>query len=143
MLFRSLVSCVVAVDIHYQGLEPTGTAWLTVTSGGLTSHVVKKFYEGIYLGAFRVAAAADTRSSGNFSNRGRGQEGRREAAERGVVGSGPSGKLPSGGSRSVAISGLPTSLGVQDMRNFLKRFKFAGDTSESKEVIKLAMSVTS
>lgn len=99
--------------------------------------VLSKFHEGVYLGAFRLIAKVAPLGEQGFMTRGRGQEGRAEAAERGVVGNGPSGRL-SGTSRNVAISGLPEYVTTQDVKEYLKSFKLAGSVEGEKEIVKMA-----
>lgn len=107
-----------------------------------TAHFVNKFHDGVYLGAARLAAMPDPLGGKNFLNRGRGQHGRAEAAERGALGSGPAGRL-SGGTRQVAIGGLPHYITVAQLKEFLKSFRLAGNTAEAKEVVQLPQYVAS
>lgn len=67
----------------------------------------------------------------------RGVEGRREAAERGIIdGDGPGGGI-TGSGRNVSIAGLPGKMTPEGVKAWLKSFKLAGSTTDGKEIAKI------
>jgi hypothetical protein len=122
------------VDIDYNHLSPNGHAWITVTNESHTGHVLKKFRDGLFIGASRVDASTNVGHSANFSKRSRGGKGRADAAARGVLGKGPSAGLKTG-ANSVSLSGFPEYTKPEFVKIFLKSFKLA--TSGEQEVVKL------
>jgi len=132
---RANIENVETVDIDYNRFEPTGNAWLTLTNSRFIPSTVKKFHEGIYIGAARISANAHNGSS--LLVRMRGFKGRAQAAERGVLsGNGPSAGL-SAGSMNVTLSGFPNWVSVAYVKQFLKSYRLAGTTDGQKEVVKL------
>lgn len=123
-----------SVDIDYKHLRTTGNAWVTLTSPSFSDSTLKKFREGHYVGANVVRATMDAYKDDEFLTRSRGEKGRADAANRGVLGSGPSARL-SGGEKNVCLSGLPEYASVEVVRRVLKSFKLTSNGED--EVVKL------
>ncbi|KAI0811025.1 hypothetical protein BC629DRAFT_1023191 [Irpex lacteus] len=123
-----------SVDIDYKHLRTTGNAWVTLTSPSFSDSTLKKFREGHYVGANVVKASMDAYKDDEFLTRSRGEKGRADAANRGVLGSGPSARL-SGGEKNVCLSGLPEYASVEVVRRVLKSFKLTSNGED--EVVKL------
>ncbi|KAI0093910.1 hypothetical protein BDY19DRAFT_284731 [Irpex rosettiformis] len=112
----------------------SGNAWVTLTNASFSDSTLKKFHEGHYIGASEISASMNARKDAEFLRRGRGEKGREDAANRGVLGSGPSARI-SGGEKNVCLSGLPDYTTVDVVKRILKSFKFT--SSGEKEVVKL------
>ncbi|KAI0690573.1 hypothetical protein BC835DRAFT_171861 [Cytidiella melzeri] len=133
---RAKLENVETVDIDYQYLRPTGRAWLTLTDPSYTERTMRKFHDGIYIGASRLQPSKDARQSAEFLTRARGERGRMQAAGRGALGSGPSARV-SGNEKNVALSGFPEYTQVEWVKDFLKSFKLSNTVG--KEVLKMPM----
>ncbi|KAI0341584.1 hypothetical protein BDW22DRAFT_251332 [Trametopsis cervina] len=133
---RAEIENVESVDIDYENLEPTGSAWITLTASDFVPNVIRKFHTGIYLGASRVTASSEPLKAARLLSRSRGERGREQAAARGVIGSGPSAGV-TGGARNVCLSGFPATMPVEAIKTYLKSFKLAGTVPGEKEVLKL------
>ena len=71
----------------------------------------------------------------------RGNKGRVEAAQRGVIsGDGPNGGI-NGNTKSVILYGLPGKMTVEALTYFLKSYKLADPTPDMKEIIKMELYV--
>ena len=69
----------------------------------------------------------------------RGQKGRMEAAERGIVlGNGPSGGITSNG-KAVTITGLPGKMDATAVKDWLRSFKLAGNEENAKEIVQIEL----
>lgn len=131
-------SALCLVDIDYKHLRPTGDAWITLTDASFSDATLKKFHEGYYIGANEIAAKMDARKNTEFLTRARGGKGREDAANRGVLGSGPSARI-SGGEKNVCLSGLPENTTADNVKRILKSFKLT--STGEQEVVKLEQCV--
>ena len=126
------------VDIDYKHFEPSGTAWITMSSAGFAGSAVRALRDHNLAGLpLTVNLSPPPRES--RPARLRGVKGRAEAAEREVVtGDGPGAGI-TGGRRTVVLSGLPARMSPDAVRTWLKNFKLASSTPEEKEVSKIGL----
>ena len=69
----------------------------------------------------------------------RGNMGRVEATRRGIVsGDGPNGGITNN-TKSVVLYGLPGKMSVEALTYFLKSYKLADPTPDTKEIVKMEL----
>jgi len=123
------------VAIDYERFTPTGKAYLTLTVPDVLNHNLKCL-EKATVTSLPITAASSEPPRG-IPVRGRGQRGRGEATERGVLtGNGPRAGLLSAG-KNVVIWGLPGKLTNEALKGYLQNFKLAGTEGGRKEFMRI------
>lgn len=131
-----MLPVVVAVD--YNRFTPTGSAWVYLTNSAFSRPAIQSI-NGSVLAGHEVSAHQAEDDTEDLPLRIRGVKGRAEAADRGIItGNGPSGGLL-GGSSNVVLYGLPGKMSTEATGYYLKSFKLAGASPESKDIVKVDM----
>lgn len=121
--------------IDYERFEPTGNAFITLTTPDVLNFNLKCL-ENVTITSLPITAASSDPPVG-IPVRGRGAKGRGEATERGVLtGDGPRAGLLSSG-KNVVIWGLPGKLTNEGLKGFLQNFKLAGTEGGKKEFLRV------
>jgi len=122
------VQGITEVSLIYQHFAPTGQAVLTVAVPDYTRDALRAAKNITFTGCEEINASL-TIDSRFFRQRSRGVQGRADALNRGLLGSGASAGFPSG--RTVTISGVPGKVTVKNIRQLVQEFQLADDETNS------------
>jgi len=122
------VQGVIDASLIYHRFAPTGQAVLTMAVPDYTRDALRAAKNITFTGHEEISASLTT-DPRFFRQRSRGVQGRADALNRGLLGSGPSAGFPSG--RTVTISGVPGKVTVQNMRQLVEGFQLADDEMNS------------
>jgi hypothetical protein len=117
-----------AVSLVYHRFAPTGQAVLTLAVPDHARDALRSAKNITFTG-FEEISASLTTDSRFLRQRFRGVQGRADALNRGLLGSGPSAGFQSG--KTVTITGIPGKVSVQYIRQLLKGFQLADDEMNS------------
>ena len=116
------------MSLIYQRFAPTGQAVLTMALPDYARDALRAAKNITFTGREEIRASL-TIDSRFFRKRSRGVQGRADALNRGLLGSGPSAGFPNG--RTVTISGVPGRVTVENIRQLVREFKLADDEINS------------
>ncbi|EPT06196.1 hypothetical protein FOMPIDRAFT_1034132 [Fomitopsis schrenkii] len=123
------------VSLDYYRFQPTGRAWLTLSSPNYMQHALKAMQGTVLSG--KALRGVPVNDPSEAITRTRGVKGRLEAAERGLfTGNGPNG-MSTGQGKGVVIYGLPGKLTPGGLRTYLRNFKLASAEAGQQEIVKL------
>jgi hypothetical protein len=123
------------VAIDYERFIPTGRAFLTLGNPDVLNQSLRALQNASISSIPITAASCPPPPS--IPRRTRGEEGRKEAAERGVItGNGPRGGVRNEG-KNVVLWGMPGRLTSEGLKWSLHTFKLAGTDGGKQECVKL------
>lgn len=123
------------VSLDFYRFQPTGRAWLTLSSPSHMQHALRALRGAVLSG--KALGAAPANDPSQVITRTRGVKGRLQAAERGLfTGNGPNGMSTSRG-KGVVLYGLPGRLTSEGLRTYLRGFKLAAAEAGQQEIVKL------
>ena len=117
-----------AVSLIYRRFAPTGQAVLTLAVPDFAQDAVRSAKNITFTGFEKISASLTTNPR-FLRQRSRGVQGRADALNRGLLGSGPSAGFQSG--RTVTITGVPGRVSINLIRQLIKGFQLANDEMNS------------
>ncbi|KAF8803490.1 hypothetical protein BYT27DRAFT_6726275 [Phlegmacium glaucopus] len=122
------VQGITEVSLIYRRFAPTGEALLTMAVPDYAQDALRAANKITFTGSEEISASLTIDS--RFSRqRSRGVQGRADALNRGLLGSGPSAGFPS--RKTVTVSGVPGRATVHNIRQLVQEFQLADDETNS------------
>jgi len=116
------------VSLIYQRFATTGEAVLTMSAPDYTRDALRAAKNITFTGCEEIIASL-TIDAKFFRQRSRGVQGRADALNRGLLGSGPSAGFPPG--KTVTITRIPGRARVPNIRHLIEGFQLADDETNS------------
>jgi len=116
------------VSLIYQRFAPTGQAVLTMAVPDFAQDALRAAKKITFTGREEIGASLTT-DPRFLRHRSRGAQGRADALNRGLLGSGPSAGFPGG--KTVTITGVPGRVTVDAFRPLVQGFQLADDEINS------------